>query len=164
MSTPIRTYVQNLLAGRNQIYKIYETLDKIHANRLLKFCYNAKFNGLPFKVYNNKQLSELERLADCQTMASLVNQAFNNGLTTDLYITLLIKARPTILKLYQARTKALYMKSTIRNFCYMFINPFGTLAGVTSNCLCFNSANKFINFYCAINGTFDPLLVFGGLL
>lgn len=159
----IRDYVKNLLAGREQIYKIYQTLDKIHNNRLLLFCYQAKFNGLERKVYNNKQLTELERLADCTPFATLMMQARDN-LTTDLYIMLLIKAKPEILKLYQARTKAQFIYSNTKLFCYLFKNPFGSLAGVTQPCLQFKNAQTFCNFYnCSIKCPFNALLVFNGL-
>ena len=64
-----------------------------------------------------------------------------------------------------ARTRALYIRSQSKIFCYNFNNPLGSVAGVNRNRLTLKSASNFLDFFCRCErGVFDPLLVINGLL
>lgn len=163
--TSINDYVCNLIAGRGAIDGLYYAVDRARDQRSnsKNYCYKANFAGIGIKTYNAAQLVQLDTTAFCTKMSILIAEAQAN-LNVDNYIKLLLKARNTILNLYQTRYRAMFMKSTARIFCYTFVNPFGAVAGVSTNKLGFNNATTFLNFFCLCEGNrFDPLLVLGGI-
>jgi len=164
MTTSISDYTCNLIAGRELITNLYYAVDRARAQRNngLLFCYKVSFKGIGTKTYTGTQLMELDnRAANC-SMAKLLSDIVGVP-TLDQFILVLLKARNDIQTLYQTRYRAMYIRSAAKMFCYTFVNPFGSYAGVSSNKLSFRVANKFLEFFDGcLCGTFDALLVLAG--
>ena len=168
--TSINNYLCNLIAGNNLISTFYFSVDRARDivnkdNNLAQFQHRVSFSEIGTKVYKSSQLVNLENLSYCTSYQSLVNQINNGVPTLDQYLILLLKGRNTIRGLYQACCRARVLKQQAKVFTYTFVNPYGSLAGVTKNKLSFKGANNFLLFFCQCERTrFDPLLVFGGLV
>lgn len=166
MSTSITDYVCNLIAGRKAISDLYYAVDRSREQRSQgkTYCYKASFPGIGNKTYKGFQLVELDDRSLCCSLNSVLAQV--DGVPTmDQYVLILLKARNEFRNLYQARTRALYIRSQSKIFCYNFNNPLGAAAGVNRNCLTFKNATNFLTFFCQCERTaFDPLLVINGLL
>lgn len=166
MSTPITEYVCNLIAGRKAISDLYYAVDRSREQRSQgkTYCYKAVFPGIGNKTYKGFQLVELDDRSMCSSLNSIVAQ-INGVPTMDQYVSILLKARNEFRNLYQSRTRALYIRSQSKIFCYNFNNPLGSVAGVNRNRLTLKSASNFLDFFCRCErGVFDPLLVINGLL
>ena len=166
MTTTIQDYVCNLIAGRDPISNLYFAVDRARdsVNKGLRFCYKASFRGIGNKVYQAKELFNLDTRAFCTSMSILLNEVVDGQPTLDQYIMILLKGKNQILTLYQQRYRALFMRSTARIFHYKFVNPFGLAAGVMTNTLTFGNAQRFLNTFCLCQQRrFDPQLVLGGL-
>lgn len=165
MSTPIMTYICNLIAGRSIIGHLYDSVDRA---REVKgnggcFCYTINLKGIGKKTYRERGLLELDQKAMCTSVASIFNEAEMTGtLTVDQAVLLLLIGRNTIRGLYQARIKALFMRSTARIFCYTFKNPYGVYAGVNRDCKQYNGPQLIDQFCQCENTFFDPRLIWGG--
>lgn len=166
MATSINDYVCNLIAGREKIANLYYNVDRACDQRSkgLMFCYKVVFPGIGNKMYKGSELVQLDKQALCTTPARVAAQ-IDGVPTLDQYVLLLLSAKNEIRNLYQARYRALYIRSAAKIFCYTFNNPFGSAAGVSTNKLSFRNATTFLNFFCQCeNNKFDPLLVIGGLV
>lgn len=165
MTTSINDYVCNLIAGRTSITNLYFAVDKARTLRSESriFCYKVNFPGIGNKVYNATQLVNLDDTAFCTKMTTLLAQ-IDGVPTVDQYVLVLLKAKNELRNLYQARYRALYIRSSAKIFCYTFTNPFGSAAGVNKNRLAFNNATNFLNFFCECEkNRFNALLVLGGI-
>lgn len=166
MATPITDYVCNLIAGKKLITDLYYAIDRAREQRsnARLYCYKANFKGIGNKVYKSNELLQLDNLAQCSTMTSLLSQ-INGVPTLNQFILVLLKAKTTLLNLFQSFNRALYIRSESKIFCYTFVNPFGSAAGVNRYRLSFNNANTFLNLFCNCEkNIFNPLLVLNGLL
>ncbi len=165
MATSISDYVCNLIAGRTPISNLYYAVDRarIQRSRGALFCYKVTFNGVGSKTYKSNELLALDDRACRCTLSRLLSE-INGTPTLDQYVGLLLHSRNEILNLYQARYRALFLRSTARVFAYTFNNPFGTAAGVSRNKLGYCNANKFLRDFCNCErNVFSAQLVLGGL-
>ncbi len=164
----IEDYVCNLIAGNTQITTLYFAVDRARDivnkdNRFQRFNKKISFTGIGTKVYSSVQLVELENLSYRTTLSCLISQ-INNKPTLDQYILLLLIGRNTIRGLYQACCRANVLRQEGKVFCYTFVNPFGSLSGVTRDRLSFKGWSTFLTFFCKCERTqFNPSLVFNGL-
>ncbi len=164
--TTIQDYVCNLIAGRDAVSNLYAAADKARdaVNRGIRYCYKVNFRGIGNRMYQAKELFNLDTRAFCTSMATLLGEVEDGVPTLDQYILILLKGKEQVLGLYQQRYRALYIRSTRKIFCYQFINPFGQAAGVTRNTLKFNNSQTFLNFFCQCQlNRFNTLLVLNGL-
>lgn len=167
--TSIKNYVCNLIAGNTHISTLYFAVDRARDiqnkdNKFQRFNKKISFRGIGTKVYKSEELVELENLSYCTSFQSI---AINiDGIPTlDQYVLLLLKGRNTIRGLYQACCRARILREQAKLFCYTFVNPYGSLAGVTKKSLSFKGANDFLLFFCQCErNQFDPLLVFNGII
>lgn len=166
MATPITEYVSNLIAGRKSITDLYYAVDRAREQRNngKGYSYKASFRGIGNKVYKSNELLQLENLAQCSSMSSLLAQ-ISGVPTIDQYVLVLLKARNTLLNLYQTFYRALYIRSVGKIFVYTFVNPFGSAAGVNRSKLSFYNVYTFLALFdnCE-KKPFDALLVLNGLL
>jgi len=159
--TTIEDYVCNLIAGRTPISNLYFAVDRARDQRSQgkQFCYKVVFSGYGNRMYKGYELVQLDDRAYRCSMDFLLSN-FKSSPSLDNYVLLLLKAKNEILSLYQARYKALFMRSTSRIFCYVFTNPFGEAADVNTNKLTFKNASVFLDFFCTCeNSGFYPTLV-----
>ncbi len=165
MSTSINNYVCNIIAGRESIAALYHAVDKARQIRDKggTFCHKVSFRSIGNKMYNANTLIRLADRACCSSLTTLL--APIEGIpTVDQYVLILFKVKNDFRNLYQARYRALFIRSQAKIFNYTFVNPLGSAAGVSTNRLGFCNATKFLNFFCQCqSNTFDPLLIIGGL-
>ncbi len=164
--TSILSYVCNLIAGKDKIADLYFAIDRtrnLH-NKHFGPSYKVSFPPIGTKVYTTQQLIRLEDLARCTTYNQWRSQL--NGLPTlDQYVVLLIKGREAIRGLFQANIRAGNLRQQGKLFCYTFVNPFTSIAGVNRNNITFTGANQFRLFFCQCErNRFNPLTVINGLL
>jgi len=165
MSTSISDYVCNLIAGRSNITNLYYAVDRARDQRSngKTYCFKVVLPGIGNKLYRGNRLVELDDRATCSTMSYLLSQ-INGTPTVDQLVLVLLKAKNELRNLYQARQRALYIRSAAKIFCYTFNNPFGTAAGVNKNKLSFRNANDFLSFFCKCErNSFDATLILAGL-
>lgn len=157
----IEKYVCNLIAGRTILSGLYDAVERARASRAngTQFCYRFKF-PLFDKSGNIIEIKNI--LLTGNQLVYLANKALNCSLgklleeycadrTDENAILILLKLRDTILGLYQARYRAMFMKSTGRIFCYKFTNPFKNfdmIENFDKDCLTFSNAHTFLNFFC----------------
>jgi hypothetical protein len=162
MTTTIEDYVCNLISGRTPISDLYFAVDRARDQRSQgkQFCYRAVFEGIGCKTYKASQLIQLDDCASKCSTTYLINE-YESSPTLDNFIKLLLNARNEILNLYQARYRALYIKSAGKIFTYIFTNPFGSAANVNTDKLSFYSASIFLNFFCVCETDvkFDPTII-----
>jgi len=156
----IEEYVCNLIAGRTILSGLYDAVERARASRAngTQFCYRFKF-----PLFDDGNISEIKSiLLTGNQLVYLANKALNCSLeklltdhcadpTDETAILILLKLRDTILGLYQARYRAMFMKSTGRIFCYKFTNPFKNfdmIENFDKDCLTFSNAHTFLNFFC----------------
>ena len=162
-SVVIEEYVCNLIAGRTILSGLYDAVERARASRAngTQFCYRFKFpifdkNGniteIKSILLTGNQLVYLDRKAlNCSLGKLLTDFCADPTPTDENLILLLLKLRNTILGLYQARYRAMFMKSTGRIFCYKFTNPFKNfdmIENFDKDCLTFSNAHTFLNFFC----------------
>lgn len=165
MATNIRSYVSNLIAGRDIIANLYCAADNARygINNSHKFCYKVVIPGIGNKTYTSLELFNLDTKAFCTPLDKLVAE-IDGKITINQYVTLLLYGRMQIKELYQARYKAINARSTNKTFQYIFNNPYGQYADVNRNSITFRNSILFLNFFCeSSQQTFDPFLVFAGL-
>lgn len=153
MGKALRNYVCNLIAGKGIIEKLYCAVFRaceIRGEKNGQYCFNIFLKGIGCKTYNGGQLVELYRLAQCTTVQQVANQVVGDRPTIDQAVLLLLIALIPIKRLYQAHTKAIYMRSSVRIFCFQFANPFYEVAGINQRCILFN-ARELIDLFCLCN-------------
>jgi hypothetical protein len=162
LTNPIIDYVHNLIAGRKPISDLYVAVDRARDQRSQgkQFCYYVTFKGIGCKTYKASQLIQLDDCASKCSTTYLINE-YKSSPTLDNFIKLLLNARIEILKLYQTRYRAQYIKSSAKKFTYTFTNPFGSAANVDTNTLSFDSATVFLSFFCMGESYehFEPLAI-----
>ena len=160
-SVVIEEYVCNLIAGRTILSGLYDAVERARASRAngTQFCYRFKFpifdkNGNITEtksiLLTGNQLVYLDRKALNCSLGKLLTD-FCDAPSDETAILILLKLRNTILGLYQARYRAMFMKSTGRIFCYKFTNPFKNFEMIENfdkDCLTFSNAHTFLNFFC----------------
>ena len=160
-SVVIEEYVCNLIAGRTILSGLYDAVERARASRAngTQFCYRFKYpifdkNGniteIKSILLTGNQLVYLDRKALNCSLGKLLTD-FCDAPSDETAILILLKLRNTILGLYQARYRAMFMKSTGRIFCYKFTNPFKNfdmIENFDKDCLTFSNAHTFLNFFC----------------
>lgn len=169
MSISINSYVCNLIAGKSNIEHLYYSVDRARdqKNRGKTYCAKINLPGVGVQTYNAPQLTNLDSEALQCSMNTLLAR-IDGVPTVSQLVSVLLKARSTIQPLFQARQRAMFMRSTARIFCYTFNNPFGSAAGVNRSSTQWRSANAFLTFFerclAGCSGPFDATLILGGLL
>lgn len=160
MSLSIEDFVCCLIAGRTSISKLYYNVDLARNQRSkgLSFCYKATFPGVGNKMYKAYDLLRLDNLASCTSIDKAFAELGNQRPSMDQFVLILLIIKNELLKLYQTRYRALYIRSQGKIFCYTFVNPLGNNISLNKNRLTFKDATKFLNFFCQCEKKpFDPI-------
>lgn len=150
MGKALRNYVCNLIAGKGIIEKLYCAVFRaceIRGEKNGQYCFTINLKGIGCKTYKGGELVALYRLAQCTTVQQVANEVVAGAPTIDQAVLLLLIALIPIKRLYQAHIKAIYMRSTVRKFCFQFANPFYDVAGIDQRCILFN-AKELIDLFC----------------
>lgn len=166
MSENIDEYVCNLIAGKSLIAGLYSAVNRARNIRAFNngvYCYKFYLPGIGSRVFKRGELLKLDNEALCRTIESVAAEIVNGRPTVRQAALMLLIVRIPIQKLYQAYNKALFMKSTIRKFCFTFCNPFYEISLVNRRCVTYNS-QQLIDLFCHCSqDRFDTFFMWNNL-
>lgn len=166
MGQALLDYICNLIAGSctiNQLYNAVERAREVRGFSNGQFCYRVFLPGIGCKTFKRGELLKLDDRALCTTIEQVAAEIEGCVPTVKQAVLLLLIARPSIKKFFEARFKACYLRSTVRKFCVTFYNPFFSISGVKQRCIQFKGPELGPLFCECSKRNFDPLQLWAGL-